>query len=151
MVQIRFKNKLTVYEAVLGLLNIENRDLLHFANVDLKANEAFEFIKFGGVYHSDSLANAANNFKTAVNVGYDELKNEHIAVWENVWKNSDVVIEGDDEAQLALRYSIYHLCSIAPHNTDKCGIPARGLSGQVYKGAAFWDTVLSIYRQCCCA
>ena len=137
---VQLKNKLTVYEEVLGLLNIENRDLLHFANVDLKANEAFEFIKFGGVYHSDSLANAANNFKTAVNVGYDELKNEHIAVWENVWKNSDVVIEGDDEAQLALRYSIYHLCSIAPHNTDKCGIPARGLSGQVYKGAAFWDT-----------
>ena len=137
---VQLKNKLTVYEEVLGLLNIENRDLLHFANVDLKANEAFEFIKFGGVYHSDSLANAANNFKTAVNVGYDELKNEHIAVWEKVWKNSDVVIEGDDEAQLALRYSIYHLCSIAPHNTDKCGIPARGLSGQVYKGAAFWDT-----------
>ena len=137
---VQLKNKLTVYEEVLGLLNIENRDLLHFANVDLKANEAFEFIKFGGVYHSDSLLNAANNFKTAVNVGYDELKNEHIAVWENVWKNSDVVIEGDDEAQLALRYSIYHLCSIAPHNTDKCGIPARGLSGQVYKGAAFWDT-----------
>ena len=50
------------------------------------------------------------------------------------------MIEGDDEAQLALRYSIYQLCSIAPHNTDKCGIPARGLSGQVYKGAAFWDT-----------
>ncbi len=50
------------------------------------------------------------------------------------------MIDGDCEAQLALRYSIYHLCSIAPHNTDKCGIPARGLSGQVYKGAAFWDT-----------
>ena len=50
------------------------------------------------------------------------------------------MIEGDSEAQFALRYSIYHLCCIAPHNTDKCGIPARGLSGQVYKGAAFWDT-----------
>ena len=66
--------------------------------------------------------------------------NEHISAWEKVWENSDVVITGDDEAQLALRYSIYHLCSIAPHNTDKCGIPARGLSGLVYKGAAFWDT-----------
>ena len=50
------------------------------------------------------------------------------------------MIEGDQEAQFALRYSIYHLNCIVPRNTDKCGIPARGLSGQVYKGAAFWDT-----------
>ncbi|MBO5211377.1 MAG: glycoside hydrolase family 65 protein [Clostridia bacterium] len=137
---VQLKNKLTVYEAVLGLCDIENRDLLHNCDINLKANTEFEFTKFGGVYHGGSLLNSEADFTAAVFAGYQQLKAEHITAWEKVWENSDVIIEGDEEAQLALRYSIYHLCSIAPHNTDKCGIPARGLSGQVYKGAAFWDT-----------
>lgn len=68
------------------------------------------------------------------------MKTSHISLWKSFWKISDVVIDGDKEAQLALRYSLYHLNIIAPKHTDECGIPARGLSGQVYKGAAFWDT-----------
>ena len=135
---VQLKNKLKVLETVVGLDNVNNESLLHISNISLKANEKFEFTKFGGVYHSESLKNI--DFANAVGLGYEELKNEHISAWEKIWQNSDVVIKGDNDAQLALRYSIYHLCSIAPHNTDKCGIPARGLSGQVYKGAAFWDT-----------
>ena len=137
---VQLKNKLKVLETVVGLDNIKNENLLHIANISLKANEKTEFIKFGGVYHSASLENADLDFLNAVNSGYETLKNEHIEAWEKIWEKSDVVIDGDVDAQLALRYSIYHLCIIAPHNTDKCGIPARGLSGQVYKGAAFWDT-----------
>jgi len=137
---VQLKNKLKVLETVVGFDNAGNEDLLHISNISLKANEAFEVVKFGGIYHSESLKNANENFANTVNSGYEALKNEHISAWEKIWENSDVIIEGDTDAQLALRYSIYHLCIIAPHNTDKCGIPARGLSGQVYKGAAFWDT-----------
>ena len=35
---------------------------------------------------------------------------------------------------------MYHLLIIAPTHTEQVSIPARGLSGQVYKGAIFWDT-----------
>ncbi len=137
---VQYSKPLEVYETVCGLADFKNENLLHISNIDLVANKTFEFVKFGGVYHSESLENAEKDFENAVNLGFDQLKVEHINAWDKIWTNSDVVIEGDSEAQLALRYSIYHLCSIAPHNTDKCGIPARGLSGQVYKGAAFWDT-----------
>ncbi len=137
---VQLKNKLNIYETVIGLEDFKNDNLLHISTVKLQANTQFEFVKFGGVYHSEGIENAEESFNAAVEIGYEKLKAAHCLVWEEVWKNSDVVIEGDDEAQLVLRYSIYHLCSIAPHNTDKCGIPARGLSGQVYKGAAFWDT-----------
>ena len=137
---VQLKNRLKVLETVIGLNNITNEKLLHISNLNLKANEEFTFTKFGGIYHGEGLKNCEDSFAEACKLGYDALKNEHIAAWEKIWENSDVLIEGDDDAQLALRYSIYHLCSIAPHNTDKCGIPARGLSGQVYKGAAFWDT-----------
>lgn len=140
---VQLKNRLRIYETVLDFLDIKNTagdKILHSAEVNLRPNEEFEFIKFGGIYHGEALNGSKSDFESAVNFGYEALKKEQILAWENIWTNSDVIIDGDDEAQLALRYSVYHLCSIAPHKTDKCGIPARGLSGQVYKGAAFWDT-----------
>ncbi len=140
---VQLKNKLRIYETVLNWSENKNtlgEKLLHSAQIDLQSNKEFEFTKIAGIYHGEAIESSKSNFESAVDCGYEALKKEHILAWENIWNNSDVVIEGDDEAQFALRYSIYHLCSIAPHNTDKCGIPARGLSGQVYKGAAFWDT-----------
>jgi trehalose/maltose hydrolase-like predicted phosphorylase len=136
-------NEIKVFETIDGVSGFENicdKNLLHVMSLDLQANKEITFTKICGIYHSEALLNAEQNYADAVNLGYEILKTEHISVWDKIWDNSDVVIEGDEEAQLALRYSIYHLCSIAPRNTDKCGIPARGLSGQVYKGAAFWDT-----------
>ena len=72
--------------------------------------------------------------------GYHILKEEHISYWEKLWKHSQVLIEGDEKAMLAVNYSLYHLQSIAPRHTHSLSIPARGLSGQTYKGAVFWDT-----------
>ena len=55
-------------------------------------------------------------------------------------KTCDIQIEGDPTAQQALRFSLYHLLSIVPTHTESASIPARGMSGQMYKGAVFWDT-----------
>ncbi len=71
---------------------------------------------------------------------YDDMFSAHAAVWERLWSDSAVTIVGDDEAQLALNYSLYHLHSVAPRHAEGLSIPARGLSGQTYKGAVFWDT-----------
>ena len=49
-------------------------------------------------------------------------------------------IEGDKESMEALNYSLYQLQSIAPRHAKSLSIGARGLSGQTYKGAVFWDT-----------
>ena len=49
-------------------------------------------------------------------------------------------IAGNDQVQLALRYSIYHLLLLSPSISPCSSIPARGISGQTYKGAVFWDT-----------
>lgn len=71
---------------------------------------------------------------------YDVEKQKHMAVWKKIWAVSRVEIDGDEKAELALNYSIYHLNCIAPRKGQNFSIPARGLSGQVYKGAVFWDT-----------
>lgn len=123
---------LQIYEHIVGAGN-EN-------TVTLSPERPFRFYKVVGVYWGEGCPGAREAFAVAAKQEYKTLRNAHTAVWQEIWAVADVVIEGDDEAQLALRYSIYHLSSIAPQNTAKCGIPARGLSGQVYKGAAFWDT-----------
>ena len=72
--------------------------------------------------------------------GYQTIKEEQIARWESLWAHSEVQIKGDVKAMGAVNYSLYHLHSIAPRHTQSLSIPARGLSGQTYKGAVFWDT-----------
>ncbi len=71
---------------------------------------------------------------------YKEERSTHIAYWKKLWETSKVTIEGDDVAMEALNYSLYHLLSIAPRHSSGLSIAARGLSGQTYKGAVFWDT-----------
>lgn len=66
--------------------------------------------------------------------GYDTLLERHNRRWEELWKHAEVKIRGDVKAMEAVNYSIYHLQSIAPRHTDSLSIPARGLSGQTYKG-----------------
>ena len=113
--------------------------------LDALPGETYTFYKYVSVFTGndgvgDVLKAASESCRDALNKGYASLRAENMALWEARWKQSDVEIEGDDEAQLALRYSIYHLLAIAPTHSDKVSIPARGLSGQVYKGAVFWDT-----------
>lgn len=102
------------------------------------------FSKYISIYTSldcDDPAEAARSAcRDAKAAGYETLKEAHCAKWEKIWDSCDVVIEGDDEAQFALRYSLYQLQLTAPRHSSSLSIPARGLSGQIYKGAVFWDT-----------
>lgn len=71
---------------------------------------------------------------------YPQRKAAQLASWQEFWEKAAVTIEGDDRAMRALNYSLYQLHSAAPRHSSHLSIPARGLSGQTYKGAVFWDT-----------
>lgn len=123
----------------------ESRSIAQRYTVEAQAGATYELTKYVGVFSTvdgvkDPVASAAECCRAAGRQGYDQCLAAHEALWQVRWDESDVQIEGDEESQLALRYSIYHLLAIAPTHTDKVSIPARGLSGQVYKGAIFWDT-----------
>ncbi|WP_461198742.1 glycosyl hydrolase family 65 protein [Enterococcus sp. N249-2] len=77
--------------------------------------------------------------------GYEKTLHAHQNKWDELWKSADVEVEGDPEAQRAIRYSIYHLLSLGPRHAQNLSIPARGLSGQTYKGAVFWDTEMFLF------
>jgi len=61
------------------------------------------------------------------------------ADWEAFWRVSDVEIDGDEQAQRAIRFALYHNRIATPEHSDRLPIGARGLSCQAYQGAAFWD------------
>ena len=49
-------------------------------------------------------------------------------------------IEGDEAAQQALRFAVYHLNSAANPSDERVSIGARALTGDDYRGHVFWDT-----------
>ncbi len=75
---------------------------------------------------------------------FKALMASHKEAWEEIWAAGEVELDGDDLARDTLNYSLYHLNSIAPRHADNLSIPARGLSGQTYKGAVFWDSEMFI-------
>lgn len=75
---------------------------------------------------------------------YADLLTAHEQAWAEVWGKSDIVIEGDIRAQLAVRYNLFQLLIAAPRHDQKVSIPAKTLSGFGYRGHVFWDTEIFI-------
>ena len=72
--------------------------------------------------------------------GFDEALREQTAAWKTLWEQSDVQIDGDDPAQLGLRFCLFHLLQAAPRFTDRLSVPVKLLSGEYYQGNTFYDT-----------
>lgn len=71
---------------------------------------------------------------------WEEVLEAQKQAWEREWQRADVVIEGDDEAQIAVRFSLFQLLIAAPRHDNRVNIGAKTLSGFGYRGHAFWDT-----------
>lgn len=77
--------------------------------------------------------------------GFASCLQAHTDAWERIWEHAEVEIEGDELAALAMHASQYHLNCVAPRHAENMSIPARGLSGQTYKGAIFWDSEMFFF------
>lgn len=77
--------------------------------------------------------NRAENFETILQA--------HQRAWKELWHRCDIVIEGDEEAQLIMRLHIFHLLqTVSMHSADMdVGVPSRGWHGEAYRGHIFWD------------
>ncbi|AVH74064.1 beta-phosphoglucomutase [Nostoc sp. 'Lobaria pulmonaria (5183) cyanobiont'] len=75
---------------------------------------------------------------------YATLLKAQSQAWDEVWQQSDILIEGDSTATFAVRYNLFQLLIAAPRHDDKVSIPAKTLSGFGYRGHIFWDTEIFI-------
>ena len=60
--------------------------------------------------------------------GWDKLGNDHQQAWTNIWKEMDVVIEGDPEAQQGIRYNIFQLCQTYRGDDPRLNIGPKGFT-----------------------
>ena len=130
---------------------VADKKNLRVIDLTVEAGRTYTFYKYFAVYtDNDPIAGSVNEaakkcVKEARDLGYETCLKNHNAEWAKKWALCDVKIDGDDEAQQALRYSIFQLLIVAPVNGSANSIPARALSGQVYKGAIFWDTEMFMF------
>lgn len=89
---------------------------------------------------SEPLATARTMAADAVAHGWDRLRAASDAAWARVWDACDIEIDGDPEAQLAIRFALFQLNIAVPRFTDRASIGAKTLSGHGYRHHAFWDT-----------
>ncbi len=85
-------------------------------------------------------AAAGEHVHRASEAGLDAHILRHAEAWEGRWRATGVEVAGDEMAQRALRFAVYHLNSAVNPKDEYVSIGARALTGPIYKGHVFWDT-----------
>ncbi len=120
----------------------EDQRILREFTFELEKNQEVILEKVVSVTHDNELENplamSFEEVKEGLEKGYEVLRSEHMAKWDKFWSVSDIRISGNPEAQILARFNIYQ-AFIATPTHDNLPVGARGLSCQVYQGAAFWD------------
>jgi maltose phosphorylase len=83
---------------------------------------------------------AAEVLTKAYSEGFDKLLEAHIKAWDLKWKESDIVIEGDVEAQQGIRFNIFQLNQTYSGEDERLNIGPKGFTGEKYGGSTYWDT-----------
>jgi trehalose/maltose hydrolase-like predicted phosphorylase len=87
----------------------------------------------------DSSRPAMGRVRRAQAAGRERLLIDHRRAWAQRWEQADVLIDGDQDLQLATRLALYHLMGSVP-DEGEAAVGARGLSGSGYRGHVFWDS-----------
>ncbi len=88
----------------------------------------------------DPLKSALEHHDNIKHSGFADLFGQDKEAWRDFWRVSDIIIEGDDKAQQAIRYNIYQLRISASAHDSRYSIAAKGLTGFGYHGHIFHDT-----------
>lgn len=67
------------------------------------------------------------------------LVTQHVEAWARRWTDCDIRIDGAPRDELAIRFALFHLLSLAVDGRDELAVGARGLTGPAYAGHVFWD------------
>lgn len=77
---------------------------------------------------------------------FEILLDDQIEEWNHLWSRFDLELDSNGNTQgipaaLILRLHSFHVLQTAsPNSIDlDCGIPARGWTGEAYRGHVFWD------------
>ncbi|QUL53074.1 family 65 glycosyl hydrolase [Paenibacillus tritici] len=117
-------------------------------SLDLSQGEPASFTKLA-VHVADSSASRTEEglwtegmelAATADRLEEHEVFADQASYWSSIWATSDITIEGDPENQQGIRFCIFQLVQTYHGDHPGYNIGAKGLTGEAYRGLAFWDT-----------
>lgn len=118
-----------------------------FFTMKLRKGDSLSFALIGSVCStrdfSDPYNEAERQVIYAIHEGTDALMAAHCRLWSELWE-SDILIEGDDEAQRVVRFALFNLYSSCREGSG-LSISPMGLSSQGYNGHIFWDSELWMF------
>lgn len=109
-------------------------------NIHLKNTFSFEKVVYNYAERDESAAIDYPAADTALETSYEEYKAKHIARWAEIWKHSDIVIDGDDDSQQGIRFCIFNMHQTYHGDDGRLNVGAKGLTGEKYSGWTFWDS-----------
>jgi len=75
----------------------------------------------------------------------ERLVETHLRSWEEKWEDAWIYLEGDEKALESIRFSVFQLLQAYDEKCENFSIPAKGLTGEGYKGHIFWDTEIFMF------
>ncbi len=116
-------------------------------SVKLQAGERYEFSVVGTVLSSQTHADVRNEAERltvyAAVEGAQRLWRKHSEAWDRLWE-SDILIEGDPQAQQDVHSMIYHAYAFVREGSG-LSVSPMGLSGFGYNGHIFWDADVWVF------
>ncbi len=136
-------------ETTVNPIRIEKEKIVgHSTGADVKPGDRVTLVKYvsiaSSLYHErQSLAEeSVAQVRKAKDLGWDSLVNDHKEAWAEIWKEADVTIEGDPEAQQGIRYNIFQLYQTYRGDDPRMNIAPKGFTGEKYGGNTYWNSEL---------
>ncbi|MDN6281077.1 MAG: glycoside hydrolase family 65 protein [Psychroflexus sp.] len=113
---------------------------------NIQKGQTFTIQKFAGYttslnHKKEKLISAAESvLSMALEQGFDKLLLKQKNAWAEIWRMSDITIEGDVEAQQGIRFNIFQLNQTYSGKDARLNIGPKGFTGEKYGGSTYWDT-----------
>ncbi|NEV94156.1 glycoside hydrolase family 65 protein [Psychroflexus sp. YR1-1] len=89
---------------------------------------------------SELISAAKSVLEKATSEGFEGLLNTQKQAWSEIWKMSDISIDGDVKAQQGIRFNIFQLNQTYTGTDHRLNIGPKGFTGEKYGGSTYWDT-----------
>lgn len=147
-IKVALNTEVKVNTEVDQLIVMERRKIYKRIDFTMAANTPVEVEKLAYVcssidaeYDKDQIGEQSRMmFESVAKQGYVALRDASMNAWQAYWQTRGIEIDGFAYGQLAIRYGIFQLRVHTNVNDERMNIGAKGMSGEGYKGHAFWDT-----------
>ena len=124
--------------------------------VETSRQQTIEIVKYVGIASTDAFPHTKRTAQQAAldarACGWDALVKEHNEAWDELWDDGDIIIHGDEQMQIAVRASLFHLLANIRGGSEGRGLgdnsmSVGGLASDSYAGFVFWDADRMFYLQ----